>query len=257
METGALIRDEGGLIAEVRSLRREVEALKRAGYAQEAGAPSPGGLISAASQSKLNGLSNFTPGGGSNAVLLGDATPQAIGTNEVVGRVGSAAVDGIGIAAQSVLGRAASDVEDLTASASQILARLSTGNIGFQDRLTWAADQDVLVSETWPYEEVTGNVTLSESTTLAILNHTSAITVTLPRPTYSGKVYIIADSRGKLNGTNDITFNTSGGSDQINGSTGATSNSYGNAYSIFLFVGWVISGPSARWAARQVSGIIS
>lgn len=251
--TGELIAhtfDGGGLLRELRDLRADVERLKLSGWSSEGG-PSPGALLSAAQAKKIEGIQTFS--GAATSILLGNATQLAVDTNEVVGRTGSGGVDGIPIAAQSVLGRAASGIEDFTASASQILARLSTGDLGFSNVATWAADAGVLTGAPWPIETVTGSVTLGASTILAILNHTADTTITLPQPTASGKIVIVADPHGKITAsTAEVRFATSGGSDTINGATGSTTYR-STPYLAFIFVARLVSGPIAHWTGRMLN----
>jgi len=261
---------DGGLVAEIRALRADVEALKRAGYAQE-GPGSPGALLSDSQAGKIKSIQSFTA---ADQLLVGTGsgtgTTLAIGANEAVGRAGSGSLDGIAVAGNAVLGRAgtgslgsqAAGADSVLtregsgslgfsgATASQLMAMLSTGNVGFQDRTTLVQDMDILVGEAWEFDGITGSQTLTEGKMGGIYSHSAAITVTLPTPAFSGCVFFLYDPLNKITPTNTVTYATAGASDTINGATG-TLGPLGAGYAIHLFMG-ALSGGNARWAYKAL-----
>ena len=271
--TGDLITSDfdGGLIAEVRALRADVELLKRAGFAKES-ADDPGSLLSKDESDKIASVQAFT---GAHQVLVGTGpgtgTVTDIAANATVGRAGTAVVGGIGISADEVVGRegsgslggvtAASDsvlaklgsgnLGFTAATASQFFAQLSTGDLGFKSRDSLVADMDILAGEAWEFDDITASMTLTEGKMGGLFNHSADATVTLPTPANSGAVFFVADPLGLINGTSrQVRFGTAGASDEINGSTGLTAQ-FGRDFAIFLFIGTLDSG-NAKWVFKSV-----
>jgi len=270
--TGSLISPDmdGGLVAEIRALRADVEALKRAGFAQE-GPGSPGALLSDSQAGKIKSIQSFTA---SDQLLVGTGagtgTTLAVGANEAVGRAGSGSLDGIAVAGNAVLGRAgtgslggqAAGADSVLtregsgslgfsgATASQIMAMLSTGNVGFQDRTTLVQDMDILVGEAWEFDGITGSQTLTEGKMGGIMAHSGDVTITLPTPANGGAVFIVSDPVGLISASTRVRFDGAGASDQINGSTAVTAQ-FGLPHGLFIFVG-AVSGGTAYWTFKSV-----
>lgn len=236
-DTGALIRDEGGLIAEVRALRREVERLKRAGYAKELGAPSPGGLLTPAQAARIASAGNA------------EETLAGLAANSLLGRVGPATAGSVPVTAQSVLGRAGSNLTSFAASALEVLARTSSGDLDFQDRDTMLTEFDLLAADKWQTQAVSADTTLSLENVVAVLTNTSDITITMPTPTTSTKLFVVTDPLGAMSGSSRVRFDAVG-TGRLNGSAGATSY-FNSQYGTWLFFG-VPSAGQGWWSYKLI-----
>lgn len=144
--------------------------------------------------------------------------------------------------------KGAAPVNGHKASADSVLARLSSGDLGFKDVFTWAIDQGVVLANVWRFEVFTGTDTTSNSRLVGVFDNLSgAVTITLADPPFSCKGYILYDPLGEIDGTNNLTIDADNGN--VNGTT---SVNYTTTNGMWMCVGNRESGGSMRWLIKEL-----
>lgn len=134
------------------------------------------------------------------------------------------------------------------ASTDTVLARLSSGDLGFKDVFTWAIDQGIVLANVWRFEVHESTGSTSNSRLVGVFDNLSgAVTITLADPAFSCKGYILYDPLGEIDATHGLTIDADNGN--VNGTT---SVSYTTTNGMWLCVGNRESGGQMRWLVKEL-----